>query len=240
MKKIFLILLIAVGLLLSPSLFAATTIDSNNHFAYGANLGWLDWRGDVANGAVVRSNVCSGYIWAANVGWINLGDGSPAAGTYYQNNSAGDFGVNLDNSGKLTGYAYGANIGWINFEATGAPKVDLDTGAFSGYAYSANCGWISLSNAFATLRTDASQLGGTSGPVMLPQINGLTHPANGQFTFSGVGLPNTTYTVQANTNLVTTNWLAIGTTTTGPLGDFQFTDLNAGIFSKRFYRLFHP
>jgi hypothetical protein len=133
---------------------AGTTIDVVNKYAYGANLGWMDWRGDTANGAVIGEYVCSGYIYSANVGWINLGSGSPTNGISYQNLSANDFGVTNDGLGNLRGYAYGANVGWINFEATGAPKVDLFTGNLSGYAWSANCGWISLSNAVAYVQTD--------------------------------------------------------------------------------------
>ncbi len=136
------------------TLHAATTINSANKFSYGANLGWMDWRGDTASGAVIGDYVCSGYIYAANVGWINLGGGSPTNGIRYLNLGASDFGVNHDGLGNLRGYAYGANIGWINFENTGAAKVDLKTGKFTGYAYSANCGWISLSNAFAFVQTD--------------------------------------------------------------------------------------
>jgi hypothetical protein len=113
----------------------------------------MDWRGDIANGAVIGQYVCSGYLYAANVGWINLGSGAPANGIYYQNLSAGDFGVNKDGLGNLRGYAYGANIGWINFENNGAPSVDLLTGKLNGHVYSANCGWISLSNAFAFVQT---------------------------------------------------------------------------------------
>jgi hypothetical protein len=115
----------------------------------------MDWRGDTNNGAVIGEYVCSGYIYSANVGWINLGSGNPTNGIQYQNNSGTDFGVNQNGFGDLRGYAYGANIGWIRFENTGAPKVNLTTGKFSGYAYSANCGWISLSNASAFVQTDA-------------------------------------------------------------------------------------
>jgi sugar lactone lactonase YvrE len=135
-----------------------TSVDPANHFAYGANIGWMDWHNNSANGvnpgAVIGEYVCSGYIYSANVGWINLGSGSATNGIYYQNLSANDFGVNQDGLGNLRGYAWGANIGWINFENTGAPQVNLQTGIFSGYAYSANCGWISLSNAFAYVQTD--------------------------------------------------------------------------------------
>jgi len=139
---------------LAPEARAGTTIDAVNKSAYGANLGWMDWRGDSTHGAVIGEYVCSGYIYSANVGWINLGSGSPANGVQYQNNSGSDFGVNHDGLGNLRGYAYGANVGWLNFENTGALKVDLQTGIVTGYVWSANCGWISLSNATAYVQTD--------------------------------------------------------------------------------------
>src|SRR5438445_9515799 len=84
----------------------ATTINPTNKYAYGANIGWIDWRGDTNNGAVIGEYVCSGFIYSANVGWINLGSGSPANGIQYQNNSGSDFGVNTDPLGSLRGYAY--------------------------------------------------------------------------------------------------------------------------------------
>src|SRR6059058_4371091 len=117
------------------SSLAVTSINPTNKYAYGANVGWIDWRGDTNNGAVIGEYVCSGFIYSANVGWINLGSGSPANGIQYLNTAPGDFGVNQDGLGNLCGYAYGANIGWINFENLGAPKVDLATGKLSGYAY---------------------------------------------------------------------------------------------------------
>lgn len=145
-------LLAVLALPVSPH--AAPTINSVNKYAYGANTGWQDWRGDTSNGAAIGEFVCSGYIYDANTGWFHLGGGAPTNGIHYQNLSANDYGVNQDGLGNLRGFAYGANIGWINFENTGAPKVDLKTGKLSGYAYSANCGWISLSNAFAHVQTD--------------------------------------------------------------------------------------
>lgn len=154
---------------------AATTINPVNRFAYGANLGWINWRGDGANGAVIGEYVCSGYIYGANFGWINLGSGAPANGIQYQNLSAADFGVNQDGLGNLRGYAWGANIGWIRFENTGAPKVDLKTGKMSGSIYSANCGWISLSNVFAQVQTDTIAPGLDVGANGLPDAWELSH-----------------------------------------------------------------
>ena len=121
---------------LAQSASAQSTINTANRLAYGANIGWLDWRADGANGAVLGEYVCTGYIYAANVGWINLGGGVPANGIRYQNNSASDFGVNHDGLGNLRGYAWGANIGWVNFENQGAPRLDLCTGKLIGFSKS--------------------------------------------------------------------------------------------------------
>ncbi|MGB8169020.1 MAG: hypothetical protein WCF18_16105 [Chthoniobacteraceae bacterium] len=148
--------------LLAPMLVhAATTIESANAYAYGANIGWINLRGDVTNGATVGEFICSGAIYSANCGWISLGSGVPANGIRYLNNSATDFGVNTQDysangityEAKLRGYAYGANIGWINFEDTGNPRVNLATGQLLGYAYGANVGWIALSGTGVTVNT---------------------------------------------------------------------------------------
>jgi hypothetical protein len=221
----------------SSFVHAATTIDAANYYAYAANLGWIDWRGDTANGAVVGLNVCSGNIYSANVGWINLGSGTPVNGLSYLNNSATDFGVNRDAAGNLRGYAYGANIGWINFEATGAPKMDLLTGNFSGYAYSANCGWISLSNATALVQSTV--FAGNAGSAS-SKISGITAPSGGSATLTGLGGSSILYTVQANTNLATATWVNIGSATAAAGGNLQFTDVNAPSFKQRFYRFSNP
>jgi hypothetical protein len=157
---------IVATLLAAVPLHAATTIDPVNHYAYGANIGWVNCVADTTHGAVIGEYVCSGYIYSANVGWINLGSGAPANSIAYQNNSSGDFGVNNDGLGNLRGYGYSANVGWIDFETNGAPAVDLRTGILSGSVWSANCGWISLSNNIAYVQTD------TISPGLL-DTNGL-------------------------------------------------------------------
>jgi hypothetical protein len=163
MKQFVLILLAAWSV---AGVRAASTIDTNNAYAYGANIGWVNAFADGTNGAVIGQFYCTGYIYSANVGWISLGaSNGPANGYAYSNISSNDWGVNnVGGSGQLSGMAYGANIGWITFEQTyGLPQVNLLNGQLTGYAYSANVGWISLSNSFAVLQTDSISPGPLDG-----------------------------------------------------------------------------
>ena len=161
--------LLFLALLSGPAaLSAQSTINATNKYAYAANLGWVDARGDTTNGVVIGEYVCQGFAYGANVGWINFGGGTAANGIYYANNSATDFGINQDGTGRLRGYAYGANIGWINFEDTGNPVVDLTNGQLSGYAYSANCGWINLGQFTAAVVTDRIRRGLSTSPDGIP------------------------------------------------------------------------
>lgn len=155
----FISVLILFCSVVAAHLVADTTVDASHPYAYGANIGWLNARGDITNGAVLGHSYCTGYLYSANCGWIGLGNG-PTNGWQYGNASANDWGVNHDGQGDLTGYAYGANIGWIAFEQTyGQPKIDLQTGNLSGYVWGSNVGWISLSNAQAYVRTETLDAG---------------------------------------------------------------------------------
>ncbi len=142
-----------------------TTTFAAGSLSYGANFSWLNWAwsATAADAATVGSYVLGGKIYAADVGWISLGSGTPASGIAYSQ-TGGDVGVNHDGAGRLAGYAYGANIGWIRFAQTwnSPPRIDLTTGALSGYAYSANCGWINLSGATSKLKpgSDGDVAGG--------------------------------------------------------------------------------
>ena len=126
---------------------AVSTISPANRFTYAANFGWLNWRTNplAVDAPVIETTMLHGRVYSANVGWIDLGDGTPSTNSGYSQ-TGGDVGVNHDGAGNLSGYAYGANIGWIYFDPIIAapPRVNLTTGAMSGYAYSANCGWIHL------------------------------------------------------------------------------------------------
>lgn len=56
----------------------------------------------------------------------------------------------------------------------------------------------------------------------------------------GAGGTNVTYTVLANTNLATTNWVNIGTATANGSGYFFFYDSNVLSFPQRFYQIQPP
>jgi len=153
------LMLLTIFFAFAMSGLADSTINESNKYAYAANAGWINCRGDVTNGAVIGEFVCSNYLYGANIGWIHLGDGNPTNGYQYSNISASDYGVNHDGQGNLRGYAWAGNIGWIVFETNGAPTIDLQTGILSGYAWGGNIGWISLSNAQAYVLTDTINTG---------------------------------------------------------------------------------
>jgi hypothetical protein len=57
---------------------------------------------------------------------------------------------------------------------------------------------------------------------------------------NGTGAGGVLYGVEANANLSTTNWIAIGSALAAGNGQFSFVDTNAAAFSQRFYRLKAP
>jgi hypothetical protein len=120
----------------------ASVIDPANKWAWGASIGWINFSptgGDVT----VCADHLEGYAWAENTGWIHLGTVTGCAAHTYSNASAADYGVNLDNSGKLTGSAWSASAGWIRFDPTnGGVTIDPATGSFDGFAWGENVGWI--------------------------------------------------------------------------------------------------
>lgn len=137
---------------LSAVALASTNIDATNKYSYSENTGWMNWRdADTgASGANVGNFILSGFIWSENAGWINLGNGAPANGVDYTNQTAADFGVNIDPNGALWGYAWGENIGWIlinagQFATPAQPAYMGCDGRLHGFAWSENVGWINLS-----------------------------------------------------------------------------------------------
>ena len=130
--------ILQVALLLSAGFVSAKNIDPDkdgSQYAYGENVGWINFVPNKGPGVTVSNNKLTGFVWAENIGWINL---SPS--TYG--------GVINDGTGQLSGYAWGENVGWINFN----PQVHGDAnhygvtidseGNFDGWAWGENIGWI--------------------------------------------------------------------------------------------------
>ncbi|HKX62494.1 MAG TPA: hypothetical protein VJS65_11630 [Verrucomicrobiae bacterium] len=157
------------GLIVAGASAQSTFTSDEDHFTWGANVGWIEFRPErPAAGAGVRvhDTFLSGHAWSANAGWIHFGNGAPSSGIRYANSEGGEYGVNHDGAGNLSGLAWSANLGWINFGWAGAggansPRFSVSSGEFSGYAWSANAGWVNLASGF--LRTDAMAIADSDG-----------------------------------------------------------------------------
>jgi hypothetical protein len=123
----------------------ALNIDSTNKFAWGENIGWINF-GSTEGDVDVSSTAVDGYAWGENVGWISLtcSNTSSCATVNYGISRSGD---------SLSGYAWGENVGWISFSCSNTSScgtvnygvsVSSTTGDFSGYAWGENVGWISF------------------------------------------------------------------------------------------------
>lgn len=99
------------------------TIDAVNKYAWGENIGWINF-GTVSGNVRVTDSGMSGYALSETVGWINLGN------------------VVNDGEGNLSGYGWGENIGWINFNPVNGGVVINSSGEFTGSALSETVGWI--------------------------------------------------------------------------------------------------
>jgi hypothetical protein len=128
------VLVLSIGLLLFwNGACAAGNIDPHDdgsQYAYGENVGWINFEPSFGPGVTVTDSAVTGYAWGENIGWIHL---NPAEG-----------GV-INNNGALSGYAWGENVGWINFApAGGGVTINPGTGEFSGRAWGENVGWITF------------------------------------------------------------------------------------------------
>lgn len=153
------ITILALSLVASTAHAQSLRVSPEHKLSWQENCGWMNWL-DAANGTQgvrVFTTYLAGNIWAENLGWITVGDGSPANGMSYANSNSGDYGVNLDAvTGNLGGYAWSENAGWVNFGggAMATPPKPAKIAAaiprrFSGFAWSENLGWINLDDATA-------------------------------------------------------------------------------------------
>jgi hypothetical protein len=144
-KYYFTMLVLALSLL-AFSVANAANIDQNDKYAWGTNVGWLNFN-DANGGVTVYNDHLEGYVWGENIGWIRLGTHIGGGEHTYTNDAADTYGVNNDGNGNLSGYAWGTNVGWINFNPTHSQvTIDPETGDFDGYAWGENIGWIHFQN----------------------------------------------------------------------------------------------
>ena len=140
---------LAAGIVLGLSgvvLAATGNIDPVDKWAWGTNVGWINFRPE-HGGVTVYSDHLEGYAWGENIGWIRLGSYTGGGSHTYANTSEDNYGVNRDGSGHLSGYAWSTNVGWINFNPSHSQvTIDPATGSFDGYAWGENIGWIHFKN----------------------------------------------------------------------------------------------
>lgn len=170
--------------------------------------------------------------------FINLNGTSPATG-YNQLNAVGvvtiNSGVNLSVTKTFAG-AVSNQFVILNNDLT-----DAVAGTFAGLTNGAT-----FTAGGTSFRVNYD--GGTGNDIVLTQltsvgpsqIGGISRLGNGSVQFTGSGVANLFYTVQANTNLATATWITIGTTNAGAGGILQFTDTNAPNFKERYYRFSFP
>ncbi|MDP2909871.1 MAG: carboxypeptidase regulatory-like domain-containing protein [bacterium] len=155
-------LFLALFLFFPFAIFASATdgmIDSTYRWAWGENIGWIDFGTSTGNVHITDSGL-SGYALSETVGWIYLGD------------------VDNDNEGNLSGYAWSENAGWINFNPANGGVVIDSSGYFTGSALGENIGWIIFDGDYkvktdwrqASVRavSDSAGGGGGSSPKKLP------------------------------------------------------------------------
>jgi len=146
-KKQFIAGLILFSFFVFP--FSALATGNCTGYAWGENIGWVNFNPKDGGGVTVADDGLIGYIWAENVGWIQLDyDGTAGA----LNTTSTNWGVTNDGHGNLGGYAWGENIGWINFHSSNSQVLIDTSGNFSGYAWSENVGWIEFNHAQTNYR----------------------------------------------------------------------------------------
>ena len=132
--------IIVLSLLCCGSLHAENIdpYEDDSQYAYGENVGWLNFEPNTGDGAQVESDKLTGWVWAENIGWVSLSCENTASCPTV------NYGVANDGSGNLSGYAWAENVGWINFDPTyGGVTIDSQ-GNFDGYAWGENIGWINF------------------------------------------------------------------------------------------------
>jgi autotransporter-associated beta strand protein len=213
------------------------------------------------NGSTLTGGGMVGHV-SGGGGLVNPGN---SAGILKSGNVT--FGANhifrAELNGTVAGVSYDqlqvtgtVNLGGAAFQ----PKLGFSGGVSNKFVVISNDGTDAITGTFAglpegaTLTASGAQFkitykgGVSSNDVVLTQVTvatppnstGITKLPNGQMQIGGQGIANMPYSVQANANLNTTNWIIIGATTADAAGKFSFIDTNAPNFPIRFYRFVIP
>ncbi|MES0336447.1 MAG: hypothetical protein SFH39_08850 [Candidatus Magnetobacterium sp. LHC-1] len=179
------------------TVYAASTIDTTNKYAYDENTGGFNF--NPTNGSVSftyngANSYLSGYLWSENIGWIRLAYNTSGP---YTNTNTTNWGVNSDASGNLSGYAWSENAGWIKFNPTGSGvTINTTTGSFDGYAWGENIGYIHFKNVSPAYNVVTTNFTGTTYTVTPSAGTGGTiTPSTPQTVTSGL---TTQFTVTPN------------------------------------------
>ncbi|HTP56942.1 MAG TPA: hypothetical protein VMJ72_01545 [Candidatus Paceibacterota bacterium] len=193
--KLSRIFLVAILLLATAGFVRAV---GTTGYAWGENIGWLNWGTTQGNIDVPTSGALTGYVWGENIGWVSLNCSNTA--------SCGVVSYAVTRTGDtLSGYAWGENVGWISFNCSNTnsctgggtlPNVDYGvtidgtTGDFSGFAWGENIGWISFNCtnttctpvsfkvALTTVATPTPAPGGVVLPIFLGGPTPAASPTN--------------------------------------------------------------
>jgi hypothetical protein len=202
------IAVLAIVLLISPlSAFASSsqgTIDAAHSYAWGENLGWVNFAASSSNVTVTDAGL-TGFAWSQTYGWINL---NPTHG-----------GVMNDGQGNLSGYAWGQDMGWINFQGAAINSSGKFTGIIGDA--SSTAGRISFDCANCDVETDwrpASERGpatvvtGGSSAYDLTINGGATSTATTSVTLSLYGTAAYTMELSSTSDLSASTWIPYSTT----------------------------
>jgi hypothetical protein len=155
-KKIFFLIVsvILINLSFHLPVFASSatgTIDTSHRYAWGENLGWLNFGCNGCN-IVITDTKLTGYFWSRQYGWVNL---APTSSSGVTNNCLG----------QLGGSAWSSNLGWIDF--TGA-SIDFNK-KFSGVAgvVGTKTGRITFNCANCDVKTDWKQCSQRQSPAQV-------------------------------------------------------------------------
>jgi autotransporter-associated beta strand protein len=232
----------------------ATTVNSGSLVVNGEwpgsvalnNTGALLGKGKVGNLSMASGNVHPGYMI-----------GKLTTSTIALNNAASSMNFEIAGPTPGTGHDQIVVNGTVTLNNATLNISAIDAGAIGNqYVLIANDGVDAVTGTFdglpeGTIITKGlfqytiSYHGGTGNDVVLTQTAGLPAPTitllsklpDGQMQITGKGFSGYVYQIEANSNLGTTNWSALGSVEANWNGDFGFTDENASNFPQRFYRL---